>query len=136
MKRILIASHEAAYHLEALVKQLGYTATLVSSGSAALQYLRNDTPDLILADARLPEISGGSLAVRRKKVARLSHIPVCLLVDTYDSKARAEALVCPIDSIVLKPYSASFIKDTVRQHLNRTSFVPSSQVAPAVHAAF
>ncbi len=123
MKTILIASPEPSYHLEVLVKQLGYSADVVKDGIAALAYLRDHNPDLIIADAKLANISGCSLACRSKKVARLRQVPVCLMVETYDADARAEALISPIDSIILKPYTASFVKETLRQHL-RESFIP------------
>lgn len=70
MKKILIVEDELAY-LELLRSQLskdGYTVVVATDGKKGLAMAKNENPDLILLDIRLPIIDGMTmLSLLRKE---------------------------------------------------------------------
>jgi CheY-like chemotaxis protein len=82
-----------------LLEQDGYNVVFVSTAKEALDILRYETPDVILADAEGGEISGQDLCAIVKKNDRLQHIPVILLTDSalpsdYSASHKLGAVVC------------------------------------------
>lgn len=82
-----------------LLQQDGYNVVFVATAQQALDILRYETPDVILADAEGGEISGQDLCAIVKKNDRLQHIPVILLTDSalpsdYSASHKLGAVVC------------------------------------------
>jgi CheY-like chemotaxis protein len=82
-----------------LLQQDGYQVVSVPSGKEALAFLRNETPDVLLAVAESGEISGLELCTIVKQSVRLQHIPVILLTHSarpsdYSSCHGVGAVVC------------------------------------------
>ena len=117
MKNVLLVSQETTSDLEAILRSFSVNAHVVGSGCDALQYLRENKPDLILSDVHLNDISGGSLCYRVKRTKRLKHVAVFLLADSSDHKQRADATMSSADEIILKPYSASLLREKLRAYL-------------------
>lgn len=64
----------------------GYAVKTAATGAAGLAQARQETPDLIILDINLPDISGLELLAQLKTDAVLSNVPVLLLSgqDTLD----------------------------------------------------
>ncbi|MHB8837148.1 MAG: response regulator [Candidatus Methylomirabilia bacterium] len=64
----------------------GYTVRTAATGAAGLALARQETPDLIILDINLPDISGLELLTQLKADAVLGNVPVLLLSgqDTLD----------------------------------------------------
>lgn len=84
-----------------LLEQDGYNVVIVSTPQQALDILRYETPDVLLAEAdpRHSEISGHDLCAIVKKNDRLRHIPVILLTSSampsdYSASYKLGAVVC------------------------------------------
>jgi len=125
---VLVACHRDALEVELLLNDLGLHYQLVSSGTDALAYLREKTPDLIILDAYLEEVTGTSIAYRVKKVKRLNKVPIMLLVDASDSKRRAEADISGVEQVVLKPFRVAPVRNIVKHLLQTESKIPASFV--------
>ncbi len=85
--------------MQELLEQDGHNVVFVSNAQQALDVLRYETPDVILADAEGGEISGQDLCAIVKKNDRLQHIPVILLTDSalpsdYSASHKLGAVVC------------------------------------------
>ncbi|MBW7915768.1 MAG: response regulator [Trueperaceae bacterium] len=52
-----------------------------TTARAALEYLRNATPDLVIVATDLPDLDGLALTSRLKRVARLADVPVIVTAD-------------------------------------------------------
>ena len=63
----------------ALLRSQGYAAEGVRSGAAALDWLRDNLPRLVLLDLLLPGGGGLDVLARLRSDARLSDIPVIVL---------------------------------------------------------
>ncbi len=118
MQTILIISPCESQSLSALVAGFGKVVSLKTVSEAAT-YLLNNTPDVILADMDLGSALGSSLAGRCKKIGRLKNTAFLLMVEMYDAKKRADAAMCGADVVIVKPASASYIKEQIRQQLYR-----------------
>src|SRR5262249_38300637 len=63
----------------ALLEQDGYHVLFVGTTQQALDVLKNETPNVIVAEAEGGEVSGHDLCAIVKTCERLQHIPVILL---------------------------------------------------------
>ena len=118
MQTILIISPSESQSLSALVAGFGKVVSLRTVSEAGA-YLLNNTPDVIFTEMDLAGTLGSSLIQRCKKIARLSNTAFLLRVEMYDAKKRADADMCGADVVIVKPASASYIKEQIRQQLYR-----------------
>jgi len=74
-----------------LVKHLGYEAICLTSGSAALKYLAEHVPELIILDLMMPDIDGLDVLEVVREDHRLKQIPVVIFSAVSDPKLRQKA---------------------------------------------
>jgi CheY-like chemotaxis protein len=107
-KKILVADDSLTIQkvVELTFADSDYRLTCVSNGKLALEAVRRDPPDLILADVVMPEKNGYEVCEEIKKNPATAAIPVLLLAGTFEpfDRERAERLGC--DAIVSKPFDA------------------------------
>jgi CheY-like chemotaxis protein len=85
----------------------------VGSGAEALEHLHGSLPDIILADVFMPEPNGYKLCERIKADKQTRHIPVVLLVGTFEPFNEAEARRVGADEVLTKPFQS--IRDLVNK---------------------
>ncbi len=76
------------------------------SGAEALEKLGEIKPDVVLADAYMPLPSGYEICEYIKQSAELKHIPVMLLVGSFEPFDEAEARRVGADDILTKPFQS------------------------------
>jgi CheY-like chemotaxis protein len=89
----------AAELMRVRLEQDGYQVVYVSTAEQALDILRSETPDVLIAEAEGGEISGNDLCAIVKKSDRLQHVHVILLTKSglpsdYATGYRLGAIVC------------------------------------------
>ncbi|HEU4597450.1 MAG TPA: response regulator, partial [Pyrinomonadaceae bacterium] len=89
----------------------GLEVVAVADGQEALRVLERDAPDIVLADTVMPGLDGYGLCERIKGDARFRHIPVMLLVGTFEPFNEAEARRVGADTVLTKPFQS--IRDLV-----------------------
>lgn len=90
----------------------GMEVVTVSDGRQALRLLEIERPpDIVLADAVMPGPDGYELCERIKGDERLRHVPVVLLVGTFEPYNEAEARRVGADTVLTKPFQS--IRDLV-----------------------
>jgi DNA-binding response OmpR family regulator len=84
-KKILIIddSNTAQLLMEYALKEAGYISFTASSVNEATKLIEKHSPDLILLDLSIPEISGYDFLKRRREL-HIDHIPI-IIVSAYDS---------------------------------------------------
>ncbi|HYJ44987.1 MAG TPA: response regulator, partial [Pyrinomonadaceae bacterium] len=84
----------------------GLEVVTVSDGQQALEKLEEFTPDIVLADVFMPRLSGYKVCEHIKRTERLSHIPVMLLVGSFEPFDEAEARRVGADDYLTKPFQS------------------------------
>ena len=105
--RVLVADDNADMR-EYLTRILGaeYDVDAVGDGAAALERLRSDAPDLLLADVMMPTLDGFGLLSAVRNDERLQSLPVVLLSARAGEEARIEGFEAGADDYIVKPFSA------------------------------
>jgi CheY-like chemotaxis protein len=88
-----------------------FEVVTVGDGAKALAALEADPPDVLLADVHMPGPDGLELCERVRQSERLRHIPVVLLVGTFEPFNEAEARRVGADTVLTKPFQS--IRDLV-----------------------
>ncbi|HYP52312.1 MAG TPA: response regulator, partial [Pyrinomonadaceae bacterium] len=89
----------------------GIEVVTASDGRQALLLLEESPPDIVLADTYMPGPNGYHLCEHVKGDPRLRHIPVVLLVGTFEPFNEAEARRVGADMVLTKPFQS--IKELV-----------------------
>jgi CheY-like chemotaxis protein len=84
----------------------GLEVVTVSDGQQALEKLDEFTPDIVLADVFMPHLNGYQLCEHIRRTERLSHIPVMLLVGSFEPFDEAEARRVGADDYLTKPFQS------------------------------
>jgi CheY-like chemotaxis protein len=84
----------------------GLEVVTVGDGQQALDKLEEFTPDIVLADVFMPKLNGYELCERVKRDERLRHIPVLLLVGSFEPFDEAEARRVGADDYLTKPFQS------------------------------
>ncbi|WP_027460779.1 response regulator [Deinococcus murrayi] len=114
---ILVADDEPAIRtmLEVILSADGHEIVTVPDGKAALDYLREHTPDALLLDVTMPQMDGFEVCSRVKRVKRLRGAPVLLLTALDDDRTRDQAKLVGADDLVYKPLSGKNLRSRVKQ---------------------
>lgn len=89
----------------------------VGDGQRAIEQIRAERPDIVLADVGMPDRDGYEVAAFVKRDPNLAHIPVVLLTGAFESvdEARARAIGC--DGVLVKPFEPQMVINRVRDLL-------------------
>lgn len=104
-RALVVDDHAGALRINgALLSRLGYTATLASSGPAALELLGQHEHgfDLLLTDVSMPGMSGLELA-RRVRAIRPS-LPIVVASGYTDDELRSAFAAVGVSAILPKPF--------------------------------
>jgi two-component system OmpR family response regulator len=119
--RILIVDDEPSIRdlLTTSLRFSKFAVRAVSSGSAALEAVKEEEPDLILLDIMLPDISGFSVASRLRQANY--EAPILFLTAKDDTESKVTGLTVGGDDYVTKPFSLDEIIARIRAILRRTT---------------
>jgi CheY-like chemotaxis protein len=93
----------------------GMQVTTVSDGEQALAKLEEINPDIVLADIHMPKLGGYEVCERIKQDERFRHLPVMLLVGSFEPFDEEEARRVGADDHLTKPFQS------IRQLVNKVS---------------
>src|SRR5215469_3145830 len=121
-KRILIVEDDrlSLVVLRQLLTAQGYEILHSSEGRDGINRARNERPDLIVMDIKLPDISGFDATLLLKKDDQTKGIPIIAVTACVTPEDKATALKSGCDAYVAKPVNISNLLRTVE------SFLPSS----------
>ena len=107
-RKLLLADDSLTYQkvVSLILGDEGMEVVAVGSGAEALQHLEANAPDIVLADVFMPEPNGYEVCAHIKRDARLRHIPVLLLVGTFEPFDEAEARRVGADDVLTKPFQS------------------------------
>jgi PAS domain S-box-containing protein len=116
--RVLVADDNADMrdYLRRILGQ-SYRVETVRDGQAALERIRADRPDLVLADVMMPSLDGFGLLAAIRADDRLRSIPVVLLSARAGEEARIEGLRAGANEYLVKPFSARELLATLASQM-------------------
>lgn len=84
----------------------GMRVVTVSDGEQAIARLEELEPDIVLADVHMPKLSGYQVCEQIKRDERFRHIPVMLLVGSFEPFDEEEARRVGADAHLTKPFQS------------------------------
>lgn len=94
-----------------------YDIFTVPSGKKLFQILERTTPDLILLDIDMPEMSGYEVIEKLKSMENTAHIPVIFLTAMIDTECELAGLSLGAVDYITKPFPAQLLEKRVEIHL-------------------
>jgi signal transduction histidine kinase len=107
----------------------GWRVEAVSDGPQALDAIRRETPDLVLADGMMSGGDGVSLLAALRADSRTRSVPVILLSARVGEEARLQALEAGADDYLAKPFAARELMARVEGILALSRVRGEAQVA-------
>lgn len=100
----------------------------VGGGNAAIEDIKRQPPDIVLADTRMPEGDGYEVADFVRQSPNLARIPVVLLTGAFDPVDTVRAQEVGSRGVLVKPFEAQQVIGTVRDLLAATGSGPAADV--------
>lgn len=104
-----------------LLRSQGYQVIEATDGQAGLDLARAETPDLILLDIHLPDVSGIEVAIKLKSEERTRDIPIVVITASLLPEAERTALASGCDAFLRKPIAISELRATIETLLQDRS---------------
>ncbi len=117
-QKILVVDDEKS-NLDLLYELLkkDYTIIFAKSGTQAVERAITQSPDLILLDIHMPEITGFDTMKIFKNNERTKDIPVIFLTETLDNVTEEQGLLLGAVDYIFKPFNAAVAKIKIHNHL-------------------
>ena len=103
--------------LTEILTDAGYNVTRAHNGKEALEYIKKNTPQLILLDVRMPIMTGFEVIKKLKNDSLLDKIPVIFLTALTEMEDRIEGLKLGAVDYITKPYKETELLLKVDTHL-------------------
>ncbi len=108
----------------------GYAVEAVTCGREALDAVARRTPDLVILDVMLPDLSGTELCRRIRADSRFSNLPVLMLTAKGEEIDRVVGFELGADDYMTKPFSPRELGLRIRALLRRSQ--GGSEAGPKV----
>lgn len=113
--------------LQAYLQKEHYETVLLHNGTEALEWLQNNTPELILLDLMLPEIDGLTIC---RELRKTSQVPIIMVTARVEEIDRLLGLEIGADDYICKPFSPREVVARVKTVLRRTQQRATPQPLP------
>ncbi|MEM0925530.1 MAG: response regulator, partial [Planctomycetota bacterium] len=98
------------------LEKIGYDVVTAADGVAALNFLAERLPDVILTEVSLPRLAGYKLCRLVKKHNRTRHIPVIMLSGKQGVFDRMRGQMVGCADTISKPFESHELVEKVRKH--------------------
>lgn len=106
--------------LQQMLERSGFRVSSFADAAAALRYLEENQPTLIITDIIMPGIDGFEFCRRIKDNPRLADLPVVLVTFLSDPADILRGLECGADSFITKPYHEASLVSRIQYLLINT----------------
>jgi DNA-binding NtrC family response regulator len=131
IQSILVVDDEgnSCFGLKALLTREGYDVYCVANGQEGLQYLQENSPQLILSDIRMPEMDGISFLNRIKR--DFPHISVILMTAFGGLDSYIDAMNKGAYEYLMKPLKINELKKVIKRLEEEVPPGPANGNGPA-----
>ena len=125
--RVLVVDDETAIReaLERALRLEGFVVDLAEGGTAALERLAAEPPDVVVLDVVMPDLDG--IEVTRRLRGAGSRVPICILSARDEVADRVAGLRAGADDYLVKPFALEELTARLHALLRRT---PSDDGVP------
>ncbi len=103
--------------LSKILEEVGYEVRALPSGELAIDSARNDPPELILLDVRMPNMNGYQVCAELKKEPRTREIPVIFISALQETEDKLLAFQAGGVDYITKPFEQAEVLARVNTHL-------------------
>lgn len=120
-KRVLVVDDDPVVReiLTHALKAAGMTVDTAEDGLEALNYLSDETPDLVLLDRFMPRLEGGTVLYEIQQKINLKSIPVLILTSMVNQGEAQSWFARGAADFIPKPFDPEEVIMRVKQHLDR-----------------
>lgn len=127
MRKILIIDDEYRMRnlLSLYLTPVGYSSVEASSGAEALDYLQNNSCDLILLDVMMPDMDGWETCT---KIREFSDVPIIMLTARTDKSDIVKGLGTGADDYITKPFDSGELLARIEAIFRRTKPIEDTNI--------
>ncbi|MCG2725571.1 MAG: response regulator [Elusimicrobia bacterium] len=120
-KTILIVDDDPNVGLliSAILKQQDFRVTPLYNGDEVLDFLKNESPDLILLDLKMPGIDGVSLCKKIRETQKTKNIPIIVLSGVSKVETKITAIELGADDFITKPFDVGELRARINRIIMR-----------------
>lgn len=112
--------------VRATLKGLGFdNVVLLEDGSQAFPILESERVDMIIADWRMPGVSGLELLKRVRSVEKTRHIPFLMLTGDRSRESVMAAVQAGVTDYLGKPFTSQMLSEKVASVMSKKRPAPA-----------
>ncbi|MFZ5836174.1 MAG: phosphate regulon transcriptional regulator PhoB [Pseudomonadota bacterium] len=123
MKPLILIAEDEPAQLEILrynMEAADFRTVTATDGMSAMALIEEETPDLVMLDWMLPELSGIEICRRMRARPETKSLPVIMLTARGEESDRVRGLETGADDYLVKPFSQAELIARIRALLRRT----------------
>jgi two-component system cell cycle response regulator DivK len=97
----------------------GYRVVEAEDGMKGMEWLRQETPDLVLVDINLPEMDGYEITRRLKQLPSMAAVPVIAMTANVMRGDREKTLAAGCDGYIPKPIDIDVLPEDISKFLGK-----------------
>lgn len=97
----------------------GYKVLAAGDGTAAIDILKNEKPDLLILDVMLPGVDGYTLQLQISQDEELQKIPVIVLTAYHSVEGLFDKFL-QVKNFIAKPFDPEFLAEKVKEVLEQS----------------
>lgn len=123
MKQVLVVddSHVIRRLVEVVLSQVQLDVVTVATGAEACELLERDTPDMLILDVGLPDMSGWDILEFVRSVPELGKVFIVMLTGRADADDIDKATELGADAYLLKPFRPDELRRIVVDTIHGTA---------------
>ena len=113
MSKILVVDDEvkACELLKRFLEMKGYDVIMANNGEDAIEKARNEKPDAMLLDIRMPGMEGTEVLIRIREFDK--DIGIVMVTAVKEEQVGKEALKAGADEYITKPIDFNYLETTL-----------------------
>jgi two-component system response regulator RegX3 len=129
--RVVVVEDEQSISdpLRSALEREGYQVEVASTGTAGIEAVRREEPDVVLLDLMLPDIDGRDVC---RTIRSSSRVPIIMLTARGLETDRVVGLELGADDYLVKPFGMAELVARIRAVLRRSTPDPASSADHAI----